>query len=152
MNEKLLKILNLNMQSYCIKYKSVSNCWKNINDHLDISNVDVVFKKCISRKFLSNSGLHLKKKWWSLDSFCCSQNNYEKVSHKMTQFDKEKARGKKHNSSHSANSSVLRNNPSVYDRFRLNNPDRWITANFKIQSQYKFFQKQVWNAMRNCPG
>ena len=50
------------MQSYCIKYKSVSNCWKNINDHLDISNVDVVFKKCIGRKFLSNSGLHLKKK------------------------------------------------------------------------------------------
>lgn len=51
----------------------------------------------------------------------------------MTQFDKEKARGKKHNSRHTANSSVLRNNPRVYDRFRLNNADRGITGHFKIR-------------------
>ena len=33
---------------------------------------------------------NLSKNWWSRDSFCYNPNNYEKVSYKITEFDKEK--------------------------------------------------------------
>ena len=55
--------------------------------------------------------------------FLCSPNNYENVSHKINEFDKEKARGKVHNSSKFAKRSESSNNISVLDCVRLNNAD-----------------------------
>ena len=47
---------------------------------------------------------NLSKNCWFLDVFWYSPNNYEKVSHKITEFDKEKTKGKDHNSSQSVKS------------------------------------------------
>ena len=66
------------------------------------------------------------------DSFCCSPNNYENVSRKITEFDKEKARCKEHNSSKSAKSSEWSNDLSVLDHVRLNNSDRLIIGHRNI--------------------
>ena len=55
--------------------------------------------------------------------FLCSPNNYENVSHKINEFDKEKARGKVHNSGKFAKRSESSNNISVLDCVRLNNAD-----------------------------
>ena len=87
---------------------------KNINDHLDALNIDVVDNRNIGGNCLNDSGLHsnstgygklainfikkirnLNKNGWCQDSFYYSPNNYEKVSHKITEFDKEKNSGVK---------------------------------------------------------
>ena len=68
------------------------------------------------------------------DSFCCSPNNYENVSRKITEFNKEKARCKEHNSSKSAKSSEWSNDLSVLDHVRLNNSDRLIIGHLNINS------------------
>ena len=68
---------------------------KNVNDHLDALNIDVVDNKNIGGNCLTNIGLHLNstgygklainfikkmktlsKNWWSLDSFCCTQTTW----------------------------------------------------------------------------
>ena len=110
---------------------------KNINDHLDALNLDVVDNRNIGGNCLSNSGLYLNstgygkpainfiKKmktlsvdWWCLDSFCSSPNICEKVSYKITEFYKGKTRGKEYNSSQSTKSSESSNNLSALDRIR----------------------------------
>ena len=92
---------------------------KNVNDHLDYwwkywNNGGNCLNN--SRLHLNSTGYgklainfiknmkNLSKNWWYLDSFCYSPNNYEKVSHKITESDKAKTRGKDHNSSQSAKS------------------------------------------------
>ena len=76
------------------------------SDTLNALNIDVVDNRNIGGNCLNNSGLrlnstgygklaiifiqkmkNLSKNWWSLDSSCYSRNN-EKVSHKITDFDK----------------------------------------------------------------
>ena len=48
------------------------------------------------------------KNCWSVDSFCCSPNNPDYVSYKITETNKEKAKSKKLNSSQSSNNlSIL---------------------------------------------
>ena len=83
---------------------------------------------------------NLSKNWWSLDSFCYSPNNYEEVSHKITEFDKEKTRSKEHNSSQSAKSKESSNDVSVIDHVRLNNADRLIIGHLNINSLRNKFE------------
>ena len=54
------------------------------------------------------------------------------VSHKRTEFNKEKARGKEHDSCQSTNINETSNNPSVLDCIRLNNGDRLIIGHLNI--------------------
>ena len=49
----------------------------------------------VAIKFIKKMKILDKK--WSRDSFCWSPNNYENDSCKITEFDKEKAKGKEHN-------------------------------------------------------
>ena len=81
--------------------------------------------------------------------FLLYQNNCDKVFYKITEFDKGKIRGKEHNGSQFAKINESGSNLSILDRVRLNNADRLIIDQ---SLKYKFFKKQVWNAMRNCPG
>ena len=68
-----------------------------------------------------------------LDSFYYIPNNDENVSHKISKFDKEKTRGKEHNSSQSAkNKKESSNDLSVLDRVILNNADRLIIGHGHI--------------------
>ena len=85
----------------------------------------------------------LSKNWCSLDNFCCCPNNYEKVSHKITELDKEKARVKEHNS----NQSTKSNNLSVLDHIRLNNADRLIIGHLNINSLRNKFG-MVWEIIQ----
>ena len=71
---------------------------------------------------------NVSKNWLSLDSFCYSRNNFEYVSHKITKFNKEKSRGKEHNSGQSTKSSESRNDLGVLDCVRLNNADKLIIS------------------------
>ena len=47
------------MQSYCHIYRKASLTVKNVNDHLDALNIDVVDNRNIVGNCLTNSGLHL---------------------------------------------------------------------------------------------
>ena len=105
-------LLNINK---CLLYQNRSDNGKasvtaqNVNDHLDALNIDVVDNRNIGGNCLNNISLHLNstrygklainfikkmrnlsKNWWSQDSFCYNPNTYEKVSYKITEFDKEK--------------------------------------------------------------
>ena len=105
-------LLNINK---CLLYQNRSDNGKasvtaqNVNDHLDALNIDVVDNRNIGGNCLNNISLHLNstgygklainfikkmrnlsKNWWCQDSFCYNPNNYEKVSYKITEFDKEK--------------------------------------------------------------
>ena len=107
-------------------------------------------KRNIKRNYLNNSGLQLNKtgygklainfilktkilskNLWSFDLFCCSLNNYENVSYKITEFDKEKTRVKEHDSSQFTKSSESSNNVSVFDDIRVNNADRLIIGHLQ---------------------
>ena len=117
------------LQWFCLPYSiyALSDNWKasltvkNVNVHLDALNIDVADNRTIDRNCLSSSEFHLNnvvygkqvitffkklrilsKNWWSLDRFCYSPNNYQNVSHKITEFDKEKTRDKEQYSSQSA--------------------------------------------------
>ena len=126
---------------------------KNINDHLDALNLDVVDNRNIGGNCLNNSGLYLNstgygklainfiKKmktlsndWWSLENFCCSPNICEKVSYRIIEFCKGKTRGKEHNSSQFTKGKESSNNLSILDRVRLNNADRLIIGHLNINS------------------
>ena len=82
----------------------------------------------------------LSKNWWSLDGFCCNPNNCDKVSYKITEFDKGKTKGKEHNSSQSAKINESGNNLSILDRVRLNNVDRLIIGHLNINSLRNKFE------------
>ena len=75
-----------------------------------------------------------------LDSFYYIPNNDENVSHKISKFDKEKTRGKEHNSSQSAKSKESSNDLGVLDRVRLNNADRVIIGHLNINSLRNKFE------------
>ena len=64
---------------------------------------------------------NFSKNSWSLDSFCCSPSNCEKISYKITEFDKSKTWGEEYNSSQPTKSSESSHNLSILDRVRLNN-------------------------------
>ena len=83
---------------------------------------------------------NLSKNWWSLDSFWYSPNDDEKVSHKISEFDKEKTRGKEHNSCQSAKNKESSNDPSIFDRFRVNNDDRLIIDHLNTNSLRNKFE------------
>ena len=75
-----------------------------------------------------------------LASFYYIPNNDENVSHKISEFDKEKTRGKEHNSSQSAKSKESSNDLGVLDRVRLNNADRLIIGHLNINSLRNKFE------------
>ena len=85
---------------------------KNVNDHLDALNVDVVDNINISRNCLKNGGLHLNSTVYGklVINFMIKKEGLWDVSHKITEFDKENARSKEKSSSQSAMSSELNNN------------------------------------------
>ena len=85
---------------------------------------------------LSKKIKNLSKNWWSLVSFCYSPNNFENVSHKTTEFNKEKNRGKEDDSSQSVKSNDL----YVLDRVRLNNADMLIIGHLNINSLRNNFE------------
>ena len=133
---------------------------KNVNNHLDALNIDIVDNRNIGGNCLTNSGLHLNRtgygklainfikkmktlsrNWWSLDSFCCSPNNCHKVSYKITEFDKGKTRDKEHNSSQSAKINESGNNLSILDRVRLNQADRLIIGHLNINFLRNKFER-----------
>lgn len=125
--------------------------YKSVNDHLDVLNIDVVKNMNIGGKYLhfcrtgyvklainfvkkKKEKKILSKKWWSLGSFSCSPNDYENVSHKKTEFDKEKFMGKEQNSSQFDKNSDWSNNLSVLDWVRLNNVNRLIIYHLNVNS------------------
>ena len=83
---------------------------------------------------------NLIKHWWSQHSFCCSRNNYDRVSNKITKFDKEKLGVK---IIIVATALRVRNqvmNLSSLDRVRLNNADRLIIVHLNINSLKNKFE------------
>ena len=83
---------------------------------------------------------NLSKNCWFVDVFCYSPNNYEEVSHKITEFHKEKTRGKEHNSSQSVKSKESSNDLSILDHVRLNNANRLIISHLNINSLRNNFE------------
>ena len=79
---------------------------------------------------------NLSKNWWSLVSSCYSPNNFENFFHKITEFNKEKTRGKEDDSSQSIKSNDL----YVLDRVRLNNADMLIIGHLNINSLRNKFE------------
>ena len=82
----------------------------------------------------------LSKNWWSLDNFCCILSNCEEVSYRITEFDKDKARGKKHGSSQPAKCSESSKNLSIFDSVNFNNADRLIIGHLNINSVGNTFE------------
>ena len=83
---------------------------------------------------------NLSKNWWSLESFCYSPNKDENASDKISEFDKEKTRGKEHNNSQSAKSKESSNGLSVLDRVWLNNAGRLIIGHLNTNSLTNKFE------------
>ena len=67
------------------------NCLTNCGLHLNSTGYDKLAINFIKKmKTLSEN-------WWCLEGFCCSPNNCDKVSYKITEFNKGNSRGKEHN-------------------------------------------------------
>ena len=116
------------------KYRRCGNCLTNSGLHLNSTGYGKLVINFIKKMDT------LSKNWWPLDSFCCSPNNCEKVSCKATEFDKGKAKTKKHNRSQSAKSNESGNNISILDRVRLNNAERLIIGHLNIYSLRNKFE------------
>ena len=124
---------------------------KNVNYQLDALNIDVGDNSNIGGNYLNNSRLHLNstgygkpaiykkmknlgKNLWSLGSAFYSPNNYEKIFHKITEFNKTKTRGKGHKSSQFVKFKESSNDLNILDGIRLDNGDRLIIGHLNINS------------------